>query len=277
MSAAMSSEWHVDADVLRQWVDGIADPAMSISVEQHVLRCAKCRASVAVVVPATDLQETWDAVIEAIETPKPSRAERLLTKVGVSESDALIITSAAALRAAWFAAVIGVLAFTVFGAVVAGDGISFFLFGAPLIPVAGVAAIYGPSSDPGYELAVAAPYVMFRLVLLRTAAVLVTSVPLVIGAGLLLPASDTVAVAWLLPATAFIAAVLTASVWVDPLHAASVIASGWFVVIVLVTRHGDPLDIFGPNAVVAYAVVFAVAAAVLVQRLLGAAPSWRLR
>ena len=195
----------------------------------------------------------------------------------MSESDALVVTSAAALRAAWFAAVIGVLAFTVFGAIVAGDGISFFLFGAPLIPVAGVAAIYGPSSDPAYELAVAAPYVMFRLVLLRTAAVLATSVPLVVGAGLLLPASTTVAVAWLLPATAFIAAVLTASIWVDPLHAAGAIASGWFVVIVLAVRHGNPLDIFGPNALIAYLVVFAVAAAVLVQRLLGAAPSWRLR
>jgi hypothetical protein len=277
MSTAMSSEWHVDADVLRQWVDGIADPAMSISVEQHVLRCAKCRADVALVVRPESLQETWDAVIEAIETPAPSPAERLLTKVGVSRSDALVVASAATLRAAWFAAVIGVLAFTVFGAIVAGDGIAFFLFGAPLIPVAGVAAIYGPSSDPAYELAVAAPYVMFRLVLLRTAAVLATSVPLVIGAGLLLPTSAATAFAWLLPATAFIAAVLTASIWVDPLHAAGVIASGWFAVMVLVTRHGDPLDIFGPNALIAYLVVFAVAAAVLVQRLLGAAPSWRLR
>jgi hypothetical protein len=277
MSAAMSSEWHVDADVLRQWVDGVADPAMSISVEQHVLRCATCRAQVANVVPVESLQQTWDALIETIETPAPSLAERLLTKVGVSPSDALVVASAATLRAAWFAAVIGVLAFTVFGAIVAGDGIAFFLFGAPLIPVAGVAAIYGPSSDPAYELTVAAPYVMFRLVLLRTAAVLATSVPLVIGAGLLLPTSATVAVAWLLPATAFIAAVLTASIWVDPLHAAGVIASGWFVVMVLVTRHGDPLDIFGSNALIAYLVVFAVAAAVLVQRLLGAAPSWRLR
>jgi hypothetical protein len=274
-SAAM---WHADGEVLRRWVDGIADPAMGISIEQHVLHCATCRARVALVVPSESLQPTWDAVISTIETPTPSLAERLLTRVGVSPSDALVVASAATLRAAWFAAVTGLLAFAVLAATVGGsDSIAWFLFGAPLIPVAGVAAIYGPSSDPAYELAVAAPYVMFRLVLLRTAAVLATSVPLVVIAGLLLPTSPTVAVAWLLPATVFITAALTASIWVDPLHAASVIALAWSVVMVMVTRHGDPLVIFGSNALIAYLVVFAVAAAVLVQRLLGAAPSWRLR
>ena len=58
---------------------------------------------------------------------------------------------------------------------------------APLIPVAGVAVAYGPASDPSYEAVLASPYAMVRLVSAADLSVLVTSVPLVVGAGLLLP------------------------------------------------------------------------------------------
>ena len=75
---------------------------------------------------------------------------------------------------------------------------------------------YGPAADPSYEAVLTSPYPMVRLALLRTVSVLTTSVPLVIGAGLLLPTSTLVAVAWLLPAAGFIAVVLTASNWVEP-------------------------------------------------------------
>ena len=38
---------------LRGWVDGDAGPLVSVSVEQHVLRCAHCRGQVAGLVPAS--------------------------------------------------------------------------------------------------------------------------------------------------------------------------------------------------------------------------------
>ena len=88
-----------------------------------------------------------------------------------------------------------------------------------------VAVAYGPSSDPSYETVVAAPFAMVRLVLLRTLSVLVTSVPLVVVTGLVLPTSPIVAVAWLLPAAGFIAVVLTASNWVDPTNQPPPLAS----------------------------------------------------
>jgi hypothetical protein len=44
---------------------------------------------------------------------------------------------------------------------------------APLVPLVGVAVAYGPEADPAHELTATAPYSGLRLVLLRTAAVLI--------------------------------------------------------------------------------------------------------
>ena len=74
------------------------------------------------------------------------------------------------MRVAWLLGTIGVLLFVVSRRVCADSdgGLGLFLLVAPLIPVAGVAAAYGPSSDPSYEAVLASPYPMVRLVLLRT-------------------------------------------------------------------------------------------------------------
>ena len=75
-----------------------------------------------------------------------------------------------------------------------GDrGIGLFLALAPVLPVAGVAVAFGPRTDPLHEVAVAAPYSSFRLLLLRSAAVLTTSLLLAVPAAALLPATAWVA------------------------------------------------------------------------------------
>jgi hypothetical protein len=121
------------------------------------------------------------------------------------------------------------------------------------------------------------PYPMVRLALLRTVSVLTTSVPLVIGAGLLLPTSTLVAVAWLLPAAGFIAVVLTASNWVEPSYAAVAVGASWFAAVVWAVRDGDPAAVLAPTALAIYLAMLAVAVLTLLHRLLGATPSWRLR
>jgi hypothetical protein len=278
---SMSSEtapgsWHVDAESLRSWVDGVAGALVSASVEQHVLRCAHCRAAVAAMVPQSR-RPSWDDVLAAVEIPRPGPTERLLVRLGLSSSDSLVVSSAPTLRLGWLAGTIAVLFFAVFSAVFGREnGPGLFLILAPLIPVTGVAAAYGPSSDPSYETVLATPYPMVRLILLRTLSVLVTSVPLVVIAGLFLPTSPLVAVAWLLPAAGFIAVVLTASSWVDPTHAAAVVAGCWIAAVLFAVRSGDPLLVFAPAAFVVYVLVLGVAVLVLLRRLLSPTPSWRL-
>ncbi|MGZ4614425.1 MAG: hypothetical protein ACXV4A_02590 [Actinomycetes bacterium] len=276
-SGTASGSWHVDPDSLRSWVDGEAGSVVSVSVEQHVLHCALCRGAVAGMLPDT-LRPSWDDVLAAVEVPRRGPIERLLVRLGVSHSDSLVVSSAPTLRVAWLAGTIGVLFFAVLAASLAHEGgLGLFLMVAPLIPVTGVAAAYGPSSDPSYEAVVAAPYAMVRLVLLRTVSVLVTSVPLVVAAGLLLPTSPLAAVAWLLPSAGFIAVVLTASNWVDPAHAAATVGVGWIATVAWAARTGDPMAVFAPAALVTYLAVLGVAVLTLLHRLLSATPSWSLR
>lgn len=270
--------WHVDDSSLRRWVDGLAGPLVSASVEQHVLRCADCRAAVATLVPPTTLAPTWDAVLTTVEVPRRGLVERWLGRLGLGTSDAKVLTAASTLRVAWLTGTIFVLAFTVIAALLSQDGgIALFLIAAPLIPVAGVAAAYGPSVDPSYEAVLSTPYSMLRLVLLRTAAVLVASAPLVGLSGLLLPTSAVISVAWLLPALGFVALVLTAGNWVEPSHAAVTISAAWVVAVLIAGRAGDPLTVFAPAALLVYTAVAAVAGTTFVLRLQSNAPSWRLR
>ncbi|HEY7044511.1 MAG TPA: hypothetical protein VH419_12645 [Nocardioidaceae bacterium] len=280
MNAPDQQPWHVDDVSLRRWVEGTSGAVASVSVEEHVLRCERCQAEVADLVPTAPLQPVWDNVLAGIEIPHAGLAERLLRRLGLRASDALVIGSAVALRAAWLSAVIAVLFFTVVAGVMGRDGgLVLFLMAAPLIPISGVAAAYGPSADPSYDITLAAPYAMVRLVLLRTAYVLVTSVPLVVVAGLLLPTtSSVVAVAWLLPAAGFVVVVLSASNWVDPAYAAATVAVGWIITVAaVVARSRDPLEVFAPIALVTYLAIIVVAGLILLQRLFSAVPSWRLR
>jgi hypothetical protein len=115
----------------------------------------------------------------------------------------------------------------------------------------------------------AAPYAMLRLVLLRTATVLTTSVPVTVVAGLLLPAPLLVAVEWLLPAAGFVAVVLAASICVEPLAAAGGVAVGWLTIVTVASRLDDPLTVLEPVALIGYLGLALVAGLIIVGRLRG--------
>jgi hypothetical protein len=275
--AHLSGAWHADTESLRGWVDGTSGPIVSVSVEQHVLACARCRAEVAELVPATSLTTVWDAVLAEVEVPRASRIERALKRVGLSQSDTMVLSTAPVLRTAWVAALIAILSFSLLAALEGGDGaLVVFLAIAPLIPVGGVALAYGPAADPSYEAVLVTPYPMIRLVLLRTAAVLTTSMPITVGVGLVLPISTVAALAWLLPAAGFTAGVLTASAWVEPEFGAIAIALSWLVAVGWATRMGDPLAVLDPLAMVGYGALLCAGAAILALRAVAATPSWRL-
>jgi hypothetical protein len=101
--------------------------------------------------------------------------------------------------------------------------------------------------------------------LLRTSAVLATSLPLVLAAGIFVPDLIWTTVSLLLPALAFTALVLAASTWVRPAAVAVVLGSAWFCAVGAAAFEGDLGALLAPGLLFAYAAVGL--AAVLVLRL----------
>jgi len=260
--------WHTDDDLLARYARGDAGPLLGASVEQHLLTCAGCRRRIADHVDPTPLDAIWARIEDQVQVPARGAVERWLTRAGVSETDALLVARAPSLRASWLSGLAATMFFAAVGAAWGGPrGVALFLLLAPLVPVAGVAFAYGPDVDPAYETALAAPYPAARLLLLRTAAVLVSSLPLTLLAGLLIPAMSWTAVSWLLPALAFTAVVLAGSTWARPGAVAAVLGAGWVVAVGSASRASDPAAVLTPALLIAYAVAGGVAVLVLCVRI----------
>ncbi|MFC8421634.1 zf-HC2 domain-containing protein [Streptomyces sp. NPDC057236] len=157
-----------------------------------------------------------------------------------------------AVRGAWLPAVLLVAV----GAVALAHGAGFadarpwLLALAPVVPVAGVALSYGPHADPMYEITAATPSAGLRLVLMRTAAVLAVSLPLLTLAGALLPSTDTPnAAAWLLPGLALTLASLALAGYVGLRAATAVTGGGWLCAVLgpVLAAPGGPTDALGPR------------------------------
>jgi hypothetical protein len=111
-----------------------------------------------------------------------------------------------------------------------------FLALAPLLPLAGVAMAYGPVLDPTYEMTVVAPMHGFKLLMIRTTAVLVAGLGLNGLATLALPEYGLAALAWLLPALALTSTSLALTPRLGPVLAPGVVGGAW--TILLLVAHG---------------------------------------
>jgi hypothetical protein len=89
---------------------------------------------------------------------------------------------------------------------------------------------FAAALDPTREIGLAAPYSWLRLLLIRTAAVLAVTVPIVAAAGLALPGSKGLAAAWLLPTAGLTCAALALTARMTPVVAVGVVATAWVVV-----------------------------------------------
>ncbi|MYY09339.1 hypothetical protein GT204_10555 [Streptomyces sp. SID4919] len=118
------------------------------------------------------------------------------------------------------------------GTGLAGGARPLLLAVAPALPPLGVALSYGAASDPLHEITAATPAGGLRLLLTRTAAVLLLSLPLLTAAGTLLPAASGVpgAAAWLLPGLALTTGSLALGSFIGCRRAASLLAGGWLAV-----------------------------------------------
>jgi hypothetical protein len=232
--------WHLDDDTLRRYVERTDSMAEGASAEQHLLSCEPCRARVNAAAGVIDLAAVWDRTRETVEVPRPSVLERLLRVAGLPAHEARLVAVASAFRGVWLTGAAAVLAFAALAAAAGhARGLWLFLAVAPVVPCLVVASSYDPWLDAALEPELVTPYPVFRLILLRTIAVLALALPTVLLFGLVIPGET--AFAWLLPATGFVAVVLAASTWVSPLRSAIAVSSGWLVAVWLVAaRSGSP-------------------------------------
>jgi anti-sigma factor RsiW len=226
--AMTTPTWHTDERLLGAYVAGALNALEGASVEQHLTRCADCRARVRPLTDLPALERGWDAVRTAVEQPHRPLLVRAAVRLGLPEPHAVLLAATVSLRTAWLVSGLVALAFAFLAAHWSSEGeIWPFLLVAPLIPVLGVAAAYDPADDPLESLIVTAPFGRGRLILLRTSAVLLTCLPVACLFGLMLPGPLWVAAAWLGPALAMVLLLFAVASFVGPTLAASVVALLW--------------------------------------------------
>jgi hypothetical protein len=269
----MTTMWHADADLLTRYATGSIDDAQAYSLEAHLIACGTCRSSLVERAEPSVLDRAWAGVVEALDAPRPGIVERVLLSLGVRDHVSRLLAATPSLSLSWFAAEAIALGFAVIAANAAaadarGDlGLLLFLVVAALLPVGGVAVAYGPGVDPTYEVAQSSPMRSYRLLLIRSTAVLVSTVVFASVAALALPALDWSAAAWLLPSLGMTLATLALSTWVRPLVAAGAVALAWvFMAIVATFDRTDQLVVFHRGGQIAFLVLAAVSVLALARR-----------
>ncbi|MFC9463605.1 zf-HC2 domain-containing protein [Streptomyces coelicoflavus] len=225
--------WHVDEDDLRAYARGeLAAPALW-STDAHLTACAACRGTLAGVSDTAALDAGWERLDAELDAPRPGRFERLLTWCGAGDGTARLLAATPVLRRSWFGALTAVLFMTFLVAVAAGaaDRPTLFLACAPLLPLVSVALAYGPVLDPTHEMAVVSPMHGFRLLMIRTVAVLVVALGVGGLASLALPGFGPAALAWLLPGLALTTTGLALTPRLGPVAAPSVLVGAWAAVL----------------------------------------------
>ncbi len=254
--------WHVEPALLAQYAESRTSDVLSASIEAHTDSCPQCRA----LIRPPDVPDVWDAVRVNINAPRPGRLQRLAARV-MPQTDALLLAGSAMFRWAWVESIGAAALFASVASLSSShhELSVLFLLVAPLLPLVAVALAYGPEVDPAHEVAVATPYPQGRLLLLRSAAVIVATVPMTLITGLLLPTPEWVPTAWLLPAAAMTAIAIAAGTWSEALTGTAVLGVGWAMFVgwaalrdQLQPAFGAPTQLLSLGLVVICAVVIAV-------------------
>lgn len=252
--------WHVDSELLARYVRNDIDEVHAYSVEAHLPSCSQCRMQIAALVDDRRLIDVWEGVEAQLDAPARGPLEIGLLRAGVPEHIARLLAATPALRMSWLAACALVLAFAVWAASQRADGVYWFLVMAPLLPLAGVAAAYGPGVDPTYEIGLSAPMRSFGLLLIRALAVLTTTTLMAAIAALALSGGHWTAAAWLAPSLGLTLASLALATRMAPSTACASLGGVWMLsAIAAVGLTEDPLIFFGLDGQLTCALVAIVA------------------
>jgi signal transduction histidine kinase len=203
--------------------------------------------------------------VRAVGHREPS-LDRALMRFGIPDDAARIVAATPMMRASWVLTSLGAALFFAFGANVEPRLLTVALVLAPVLPVAGVAAAYGPWVDPMYEMTQPTPASGFRVLLLRSIAVLVGAAVMVGVAALALPGAGLVAAAWVLPALALCSSSLMLAT-IMPLPRAALLVTGiWLTFAVTVSVTSSATSIFRGSAQVGFFAVTVASSLVLARR-----------
>lgn len=267
--------WHADTALLEGYRNGTVALAAAASVEAHLTSCASCRAALALVADRDRLARTWSAIADRLDERPVHRIERLLARLGLGEHRARLVMVTPTLRmpslVSLAAILLGISGLSVVDS--ERDGLFYlFLVLAPLLPLAGVAVAFGGRSDPAREITTATSTSAFELALVRTVAIVGSTIVLTAGASIPFPHGWD-ATLWLLPAFGLSAAALALATFI-PVHVAGTgVGLAWTLGALLSWRANrldpDVLDRFAalrPSGQLTFAILAIVATAIVVVR-----------
>ena len=208
-----------------------------------------------------------DAEIEAppLERPEPA-FDRALIRLGVRDDVARVIAATPSLRSSWLLAALAIVAFAAWGGNDDPHLLIVVAILAPILPVAGVAAAYGPWADPMYEMTQASPASGFRVLLLRSVAVLVSAALFLGIATVVVPGTGIDAVAWVLPSLALCSASLMLATFMPLVRAAALVAFGWLLLAAVVATTQPAVTLFRGPSQVAFCGVTVASSLILARR-----------
>lgn len=228
--------WHLQSPQLDMYATGELDAATAFSIEAHLATCEDCSAKASRYVDPERTHSVWAGIESELDIGYETRVERALRWLGLNESSARLLAATPSLRLAWLGSICVTLLFAVVASRLANLGPWPLLLIAPILPVAGVAVAYGPHGDPAYEIGVASPMSGFKLLVLRSSAVLVTTIALGFGASVLLREIQWTTIVWLAPALCLTCAVLALSTAVPPSTAGRVVGGVWAASVLVANR-----------------------------------------
>ncbi|WP_261554023.1 hypothetical protein [Frankia tisae] len=259
--------WHCDPHLLARYSAGALDAVLAASVEAHLVHCTQCQTAMAAHTDPDESDRIWAGVREAIARPVLPWPVRLLRRCGLNDEDAVLLSVSRSLRGPWTLATVVVLVCAVWASFPDDPrGKAAYLLVAPLVPVLGVVAAF-VSVDQTAELAVTTPYSKARLTLLRTLAVIVTTVPLVVAMGALIPGIGWMAVTWLGPAFGLTLTALVGLTWLSAEVIGPAVLAGWAAVVAGAYGHDTVATTVAAPAQLGYLVLTVVTAAVLSLRI----------
>ena len=273
--------WHASVTTLASYAAGDLGDADVWSIEAHLADCAFCRVELSVHADHERLARNRSVLLAMAAIPDAAWPRRLARRVGIPDHLLVLLSATSSLRRSWVLSVFAVLGVVTAEALLVhalwpdrlGSAaysqpavLAPFLMVAPLLVLVGVAAAFVPTLDPGYRLAVAAPFSSFTLLLARAVSALLAALIPVACVAALVPGPGWLPAALLLPSLALCAFALAAATVVGP--TAAVVASGvlWALPVGWLAVTRSPLESVQAHGQSLCAVVVVAAVAVVFTR-----------